>query len=376
MSASIILQYPEVKERVEYELGIINKKNYAPYFLCVGDFVQYAKDHGIVETTRGSAAGSVVSYVLGITTVDPIKFKLPFERFLNPFRPSPPDIDTDFADDRREEMIAYVTQKYGKDKVAQIITFGTMAARAAARDVGRALGLSYTFCDQVAKLIPMGSQGFPMTLERALKEEPELKKLYGSNPDVKRLLDLAQKVEGCARHTSIHAAGVVISPTALTDFTPVQYETGGTHITTQYEMHTVESAGLLKMDFLGIRNLAILGKAVEFVEKTTGEKVDIYSLPFDDKPTFEMLARGETMGTFQLGGSGMTRWLKELQPTTINDIMAMVALYRPGPMDSIPEYVRRKHNPEAISYLDPRMEEYLGASFGLLVYQEDVYSQL
>ena len=362
----------EVKERIEYELGIINKKGYSPYFLCVGDYVQYAKDHGIVETTRGSAAGSVVSYVLGITTVDPIKFKLPFERFLNPFRPSPPDIDTDFADDRREEMISYVTQKYGKDKVAQIITFGTMAARAAARDVGRALGLSYTFCDQVAKLIPMGSQGFPMTLERALKEEPDLKKLYGTNPDVKRLLDLAQKVEGCARHTSIHAAGVVISPTPLTDFTPVQYETGGDHITTQYEMHTVESAGVLKMDFLGIRNLAILGKAVEFVEKTTGEKIDIYNLPLDDKPTFEMLARGETLGTFQLGGSGMTRWLKELQPTTINDIMAMVALYRPGPMDSIPEYVRRKHNPEAISYLDPRMEEYLGASFGLLVYQDDV----
>jgi len=363
---------PEVKERIEYELGIINKKGYAPYFLCVGDFVKYAKDHGIVETTRGSAAGSVVSYVLGITTVDPIRFKLPFERFLNPFRPSPPDIDTDFADDRREEMIAYVTQRYGKDKVAQIITFGTMAARASVRDVGRALGLSYTFCDQVAKLVPMGSQGFPMTLERALVEEPDLKKLYGTNTDVKRLLDLAQQVEGCARHTSIHAAGVVISPTTLTDFTPVQYEVGGSHITTQYEMHAVESAGVLKMDFLGIRNLAILGKAVEFVEKTTGEKIDIYNLPLDDTKTFEMLTRGETLGTFQLGGSGMTRWLKELRPNTINDIMAMVALYRPGPMESIPEYIRRKHNPEAVSFIDPRMKEYLDASFGLLVYQDDV----
>lgn len=363
---------PEVKKRIESELEVINNKGYAPYFLCVADYVQYAKDHGIIETTRGSAAGSVVSYVIGITTVDPIRFNIPFERFLNPFRPSPPDIDTDFADDRREEMIEYVTKKYGDDKVAQIITFGTMAARASVRDVGRALGLSYTFCDQVAKLIPMGAQGFLMTILRAIKEEPDLKELYKNNPDVKRLLNLAQKVEGCARHTSIHAAGVVISPTPLTDFTPIQREVGGNRITTQYEMHSVEAGGLLKMDFLGIRNLSILGKAVEIVEKTTGEKIDVYRLPLDDKKTFDMLARGETMGTFQLGGSGMTRWVKELKPTTIDDIMAMVALYRPGPMDVIPEYIRRKHHPEFVEYLDPRMEKYLKPSFGLLVYQDDV----
>lgn len=362
----------EIKERIDYELGIIRTKGYSPYFICVADYVQYAKDHGIVETTRGSAAGSLVSYVIGITTVDPMRFKLPFERFLNPFRPSPPDIDTDFADDRREEMIEYVTKKYGKDRVAQIITFGTMAARASVRDVGRALGLAYSFCDQVAKLIPMGAQGFPMTIERALREEPDLKKLYDSNADVKRLLDLAKKVEGCARHTSIHAAGVVISPSPLTDFTPIQFEVGGGRLTTQYEMKSVEAAGVLKMDFLGIRNLSILGKAVEIVEKTTGEIVDIYSLPLDDVSTFEMLSRGETMGTFQLGGSGMTRWLKELRPSTIDDIMAMVALYRPGPMDVIPEYIRRKHDPSLIEYLDPRMQKYLQASFGLLVYQDDV----
>lgn len=362
----------EVKERLEYELGIIETKGYAPYFICVADFVRYAKEHGIVETTRGSAAGSLVSYVIGITTVDPLRFKLPFERFLNPYRPSAPDIDTDFADDRRDEMIAYVTQKYGEEKVAQIITFGTMAARASVRDVGRALGYSYSFCDQVAKLIPPGAQGFPMTIERALKEEQDLGKLYATNAEVKRLLDLAQQVEGCARHTSIHAAGVVIAPTTLTDFTPIQRETGGERITTQYEMKTVEAAGLLKMDFLGIRNLSILGKAVEFVEKTTGEVIDIYSLPLDDTQTFEMLSRGETMGVFQLSGSGMTRWLKELQPTTINDIMVMVALYRPGPMDVIPEYIRRKHNPTSVTYLDPRMKEYLQASFGLIVYQDDV----
>ncbi|MBD3311608.1 MAG: DNA polymerase III subunit alpha [Candidatus Magasanikbacteria bacterium] len=362
----------EIKERIEYELGIIRKKGYSPYFICVADYVRFAKSNGIVESTRGSAAGSVVSFVLGITTVDPIRFKLPFERFLNPFRPSPPDIDTDFADDRREEMIEYVTEKYGEDKVAQIITFGTMAARASVRDVGRTLGYSYSFCDQVAKLIPPGAQGFPMTIERALGEEPDLKKLYDTNEEVKRLLDLAQQVEGCARHTSIHAAGVVISPTPLTDFTPVQRESGGDKITTQYEMKSVEAAGVLKNDFLGIRNLAILGNAVEIVEKTANKKVDIYNLPLDDELTFEKLARGETMGVFQLSGSGMTRWVKELKPNRIEDIMAMVALYRPGPMESIPEYIKRKYNPETISYLDPRLEKILDASYGLLVYQDDV----
>ncbi len=362
----------EITTRLDYELGIIETKGYAPYFICVADYVKYAKDNGIVESTRGSAAGSLVSYVLGITTVDPIRFKLPFERFLNPFRPSPPDVDTDFADDRRDEMIEYVTKKYGKDKVAQIITFGTMAARASVRDVGRVLSFSYTFCDQVAKLIPVGAQGFPMTINRALNEEPDLKKLYDTNPDVKKLLDLAVKVEGCARHTSIHAAGVVISPTPLTDFTPVQRESGGERITTQYEMKSVETAGVLKNDFLGIRNLAILGNAVEIVEKTTGEKIDIYNLPLDDEQTFAMLSRGETMGVFQLAGSGMTRWIKELKPTRIEDIMAMVALYRPGPMESIPEYIRRKYHPEYIKYFDPRLKDILEASYGLLVYQDDV----
>ncbi len=362
----------EIKERIEYELDIIKNKGYSPYFICVADYVRYAKDNGIVESTRGSAAGSVVSYVLGITTVDPIHFKLPFERFLNPFRPSPPDVDTDFADDRRDEMIEYVTNKYGVDKVAQIITFGSMAARASVRDVGRVLGFSYGFCDQVAKLIPIGAQGFPMTIERALKEEPDLKKLYDTNEDVKRLLGLAQQVEGCARHTSIHAAGVVISPTPLTDFTPVQRETGGERILTQYSMYDVESAGVLKNDFLGIRNLSILGKAVEIVEKTTGERVDIYNLPLDDIKTYEMISRGETMGVFQFGSSGMQRWIKELKPTNIDDIMAMVALYRPGPMDFIPEYIRRKHNPEVIDYPHPDIEEILEKSLGLLIYQDDI----
>jgi DNA polymerase-3 subunit alpha len=362
----------KVRERADYELGIISKKGYSPYFLVVADYVQYARTHGIVETTRGSGAGSLVSYALGITTVNPLLFKLPFERFLNPFRPSPPDIDADFADDRRDDMIAYVIKKYGADKVAQIITFGTMMARGAVRDVGRALGYSYGFCDQVAKLIPFGAQGFQITIKKALDLEPELKELYNKNPQAKRLLDLAQKVEGCARHTSIHAAGVVIAPTPLTDFTPIQFETGGDKVTTQYEMHAVEAAGLLKMDFLGIRNLSILGHAVEIVEKTTGQKIDIYNLPWDNKKTYEMLARGETVGVFQLSGSGMTRYLKELKPTTIFDIMAMVALFRPGPMESIPDYIKRKHHPEQIEYLDPRMKDYLDQSLGLIVYQDDV----
>ena len=291
---------------------------------------------------------------------------------MNPFRPSPPDIDADFADDRRDEMIAYVTQKYGADKVAQIITFGTMAARGSIRDVGRALGYSYSFCDQVSKLIPFGAQGFQMTIAKALNLEPDLKKKYNEDSQVHRLIDLAQKIEGCARHTSIHAAGVVISPTPLIDFTPIQYEVGGERITTQYEMHAVEAAGVLKMDFLGIRNLSILGHAVEIVEKTTGQKVDIFKIPWDDKKTYDMLARGETMGVFQLSGSGMTRYLKELKPTTIFDIAAMVALFRPGPMEQIPEYIRRKHHPETVEYLDPRMKDYLDQSLGLIVYQDDV----
>ncbi len=363
----------KVTERVEYELGIISKKGYSPYFLVVSDYVSYARNNGIVETTRGSGAGSIVAYAMGITTVNPLSFKLPFERFLNPFRPSPPDIDADFADDRRDDMIAYVTKKYGADKVAQIITFGTMAARGSIRDVGRALGYSYSLCDQVSKMIPFGAQGFNMTIEKAIELEPDLKELYNKNPQIKRLIDLAQKIEGCGRHTSIHAAGVVIAPSALTDFTPIQHEVGGERTVTQYEMHAVEAAGLLKMDFLGIRNLSILGNAVKIVHETTGKLIDIYNLqPWDDKKTYDMLARGETIGVFQLSGSGMTRYLKELKPVSIFDIMAMVALFRPGPMESIPEYIQRKNDPSKIIYLDPRMKDFLDQSLGIIVYQDDV----
>lgn len=363
---------PEIVERLNYELDIIKKKGYAPYFLTVADYVRWAREQGIIVTTRGSAAGSLVSYAIGVTSVNPLYFQLPFERFLNPFRPSPPDIDVDFADNRRDEVIAYITQKYGLERVAQIVTFGTMMARGGVRDVGRALGYSYSFCDQVAKLIPFGSQGFPMTIQKALEITPELFALYNNNEQVKRLLDLAQKIEGGCRHTSIHAAGIVIAPTALTDFTPVQRETGGEKITTQYEMQSVEEAGLLKMDLLGVRNLSILGEAVKIIEKTRGVKVDLEKIPWDDQETYQMLARGETGGLFQLSGSGMTRYLEELKPSNIFDIMAMVALFRPGPMESIPEFIRRKHNPRLINYLDPRMKDYLAKSYGVITYQDDV----
>lgn len=362
----------EVKERIEYELKVIIDKGFAPYFLAVSDLLQHAKSKGILSTTRGSAAGSLVSYLMGITTVDPLEYKLPFERFLNPERPKAPDIDMDYADNRRDEMIAYARETYGADKVAQIGTFGTMLARAAVRDVARALGHSYGMGDRIAKLIPLGSQGFPMTIERALGMEPDLKALYDSDEDVREILDLAQRIEGCARQTGVHAAGVVIAPTPIHEWTPVQLDPKTGKLITQYDMHAVEEVGLLKFDFLGIKNLAILADAIARVKATRSIEIDIENIPLDDSKTYEMLARGDTEGTFQLNGSGMTRYLKELKPTTIHDINAMVALYRPGPMETIPAYIERKQNPALVKFLDPRMKEYLDFSYGLLVYQDDV----
>lgn len=363
---------PEVKERLEYELGVIVSKGFAPYFLVVSDLLAFAARSGILTTTRGSAAGSLVSYLVGITTVDPLAYKLPFERFLNPERPKAPDIDMDFADNRRDEMIAYAKTKYGEDHVAQIGTFGTMMARAAVRDVARALRHSYGTGDRIAKLIPMGSQGFPMTIAHALEIEPELKALHEEDDDAREILDLARQIEGCARHTGVHAAGVVIAPTPLTDWTPLMIDQRTGKLITQYDMHSVEEIGLLKFDFLGIKNLAILADGIRRVQETRGIAIDIENIPLDDAKTFEMLAKGDTEGTFQLNGSGMTRYLKELQPTTIHDINAMVALYRPGPMETIPQYIERKKDPRLIHYLDPRMKEYLDFSYGLLVYQDDV----
>jgi len=359
-------------DRLEYELGIIKQKGYPAYFLVVGDLLRYAREHGIFTNIRGSVAGSLTTYLIGITKVDPIAYKLPFERFLNPERPSLPDIDMDYADNRRDEIIAYAKQKYGEDKVAQIGTFGTMMAKGSIRDVARALGYPYNVGDRISSMVPLGSQGAAMTIDHAIKIVPELKAAYKTEPDTKKIIDLAKKMEGCVRHISVHAAGVVMAPRPLYEFTPVQFDPKGGNIITQYDMYSIEDAGLPKFDFLGIRNLAILAEAVRLVKIIHNVDIDIDRIPLDDKKTFEMLARGETMGLFQLNGSGMTRYLKELKPTTIHDINAMVALYRPGPMESIPEYIKRKHNPKAITYLDPRLKDILDQSFGVITYQDDV----
>jgi DNA polymerase-3 subunit alpha len=359
-------------ERLEHELGIISQKGYSPYFLIVRDLANWTRSQGIVTNTRGSAAGSLVSFVLGITTVNPLTYYLPFERFLNPYRPSPPDIDFDVADNRRDEIIGYITKTYGRQNVAQICTFGRMLSRAAVRDIARVLGYPYNVGDRIAKIIPPPKQGFPITIQKALDETPELKELYNSDADSKKVLDLAMQVEGSARHVSVHAAGVVVAPSEITDFSPVQREPSGEKVITQYEMHAAEDVGLIKFDILGIRNLSILGSAIDIVESEFGTKIDLHTMPLDDKKTFEMLARGETMGVFQFAGGGMTKYLKELKPNRVEDLMAMVALYRPGPIAVIPEYIRRKHNPKLVKYMDPRMEKFLGPSYGLIVYQDDL----
>lgn len=373
----------EVIDRLEYELKVIKDKGYAQYFLVVSDLLRYAHENGILTNIRGSVAGSLTTYVTRITNVDPLSYKLPFERFLNPERPSAPDIDMDFADNRRDEVIDYARRKYGHDHVAQIGTFGTMMAKGAVRDIARAMGFPYETADRISKLIPMGAQGFPMTIDRALEEVAELKEAYEKEPDTKRIIDMAKKIEGCARHISVHAAGVVISPEELSEYVPLQYDTKTKEdangnpvrkIITQYDMHAVgeDGVGLLKFDFLGIKNLSILADAVDRVKKIEGIDIDIENIPRDDKKTFEMLARGETIGLFQLNGTGMTKFLVDLKPTVIHDINAMVALYRPGPLESIPQYIERKHDNSKIEYLDPRMKDILDMSYGVITYQDDV----
>ena len=384
-----IKETEKLRKRVDYELEVIKDKGFAPYFLIVADLMRYAHEHGILTNTRGSTAGSMAAFLSGITTVNPTTFTLPFERFLNPDRPSPPDVDLDIADDRRDELIEYARQKYGIDHVAQIGTFGTMMARGAVRDITRALGFSYALGDKIAKLIPFGAQGFPMTIDRAMKENPDLKKLYDEDSDTKTIMDTAKKIEGNVRHVSVHAAGVVISPKPLIEYTPLQYDTKGEEkIITQYDMYTLDpnaggemTVGLLKFDLLGIRNLSIIAETLTRIEKIEGNlpawarqagKIKMEDIPIDDKKTFEMLARGETEGTFQLNGPGMTKALMELKPTVIHDINVMVALYRPGPMDNIREYIARKHGLRPIVYFHPKMENFLDTTYGVLVYQDDL----
>ncbi|PIU24461.1 DNA polymerase III subunit alpha, partial [Candidatus Berkelbacteria bacterium CG08_land_8_20_14_0_20_39_8] len=362
----------EIQDRIDYEFKVIKDKGYLGYFLIVQDFFRFAKEQGIPTNTRGSAAGCFISYALGITgkQLNPFDYNLPFERFLNPLRPSAPDIDADIADAGREEIIKYVSKKYGQDRVAQIITFGTMAARMAVRDVGRVLGMSYSEVDLIAKLIPP----LKTTLDKALGEVAELKNLYDSDPRIKQCIDIARRLEGVVRHASVHAAGVVIAPEKITRFTPVMMDAKGDRLITQYEMHAVgeDGIGLIKIDFLGLANLSIIQNVIKIVEKTREVKIDLDEIPLNNKKTFQLLARGETIGVFQLESEGMRKNIKELRPTTILDIMAMVALYRPGPMAFIPEYVKRKHNPARIKYADSRMEKILKQSLGLIVYQDDV----
>ncbi|MCR4281318.1 MAG: DNA polymerase III subunit alpha, partial [Candidatus Kaiserbacteria bacterium] len=301
-----------------------------------------------------------------------IDYQLPFERFLNPERPSPPDIDMDLADNRRDELIDYVREKYGETRVAQIGTFGTMMARAAVRDCARALGHPYGIGDTIAKLIPFGKQGFPVFIDSSLETVPELSDLYTRDPDAREIIDLARKIEGNARHMGVHAAGVVISPKPVTEYVPIQLDPKGGKKITQYDMYAVEEAGLLKFDFLGLTNLSVLADSILRVEKRLGVKVDLDRLPLDDKKTFEMLGRGETLGVFQFASAGMTSYLIDLVPSRVHDLNAMVALYRPGPMAFIPDYIERKKNPQKVRYLDPRMEEILKDSYGVITYQDDV----
>ncbi len=371
-----LLDTAELRERMDYELGIIAQKGYASYFLIVADLLRHAREAGILTNTRGSAAGSLVSYLCGITTVDPIKFQMPFERFLNPERPSAPDIDMDIADNRRDELIEYARAKYGDDRVMQIGTFGTMLARAAVRDVARALGHPYGVGDTIAKMIPFGKQGFPVSIESSLKEVPELAQAYKSDPDTREVLDLARKVEGNARHVGVHAAGVVMAPGPVTDYAPIQLDPKGGKTITQYDMYSIADEyggiGLLKFDFLGLKNLSVLADSVARVRVRLNVEIDLERLPLDDTRTYEMLARGETLGVFQMAGGGMTSYLKDLRPTVIHDLNAMVALYRPGPMAFIPEYIERKRNPARVRYLDPRLEKILKPTYGVLIYQDDV----
>ena len=358
----------KIKERIDYELGIINDMGFATYMLIVQDCVNWARKQGITVNTRGSAAGSVVSYLLNITDFDPLKYDLLFERFLNPGRNEMPDIDLDIADHRREELFEYIRQRYGKDHVAQIITFGTMAARAAIRDAGRALDLPYSFCDQTAKMIPMFS-----SLEEALTNVPEFKQLHETSPDGKKLINIAKRLEGVVRHASTHACGMVITKDPLDTVTPVQRASHQDEtIITQYEMHTVEDLGLLKMDFLGLKNLTIIEKTLEKIKDRHKKTIDFKKVPLTDKKTFELLQRGETTAVFQLESGGMKRYLKDLKPNRLEDIIAMVALYRPGPMDLIPDFIKRKHGEKKIEYLHPKLVPILKNTYGIAIYQEQV----
>ena len=361
------LSSPEVRERLRYELEVIQKTEFANYFLVVWDIVSFAKEKGISFGVRGSAAASLVLYALGITSIDPLKYGLVFERFLNVERKEMPDIDLDFEDDRRDEVIHYVTRKYGEDHVAQIITFGTMGARAAIRDVGRVMGIPLTKVDRVAKLIP----SLGMTLDEAAKDIGELRDLCRSDESIKELFQSAKKLEGTVRHASTHAAGIVISREPLTSFCPLQKGKEG-KIMTQFSMESIARIGLLKLDLLGLANLSILARTRELIRENRGEEIDLHHIPMDDRRTFDLLSKGETGGIFQLEGEGMRKYIRRLAPSSFSDVAAMIALYRPGPKDYIPHFIAAKKGEEAISYPHPSLSDILGETYGVIVYQEQV----
>lgn len=359
----------ELEERLNYELNVIKNMGYVDYFLIVWDFIRYARDHDIiVGPGRGSAAGSLVSYTLGITKLDPIKYNLLFERFLNPERVSMPDIDVDFCFERRQEVIDYVVEKYGKDRVVQIVTFGTMAARGVIRDVGRVMDLPYAQCDLIAKMIPTELN---ITIDKAMKMNPELRNLYESDDTVKKLIDMSKRLEGLPRHTSMHAAGVVISQKPVVEYVPLSRASDGS-LVTQFTMTTLEELGLLKMDFLGLRTLTVIQNAAKLVERDKGIALDMDKIDYDDKKVYAMLGAGKTEGVFQLESGGMTSFMKELKPGNLEDVIAGISLYRPGPMDFIPQYIRGKNNPDSITYDCPELEPILYATYGCIVYQEQV----
>ena len=360
---------PKIRERLEYELSVIKRMGYVDYFLIVWDFIKYARDHGIsVGPGRGSAAGSIVSYCLGITSIDPLRYQLLFERFLNPERVSMPDIDVDFCFERRQEVIDYVVRKYGTDRVVQIVTFGTMAARGVIRDVGRVMDLPYAFVDGIAKMIP---KELNITLGKALQSSPDFKKAYDNDPQVKELIDMSMRLEGLPRHTSMHAAGVVISQKAVEEYVPLSVGSDGS-VVTQFTMTTLEELGLLKMDFLGLRTLTVIQDAVRLAEKSSSKEIDINAIDYNDKKVLDYIGSGETDGIFQLESGGMKGFMKELKPQNLEDIIAGISLYRPGPMDFIPQYIKGKNHPEAITYDCPQLEPILAPTYGCIVYQEQV----
>lgn len=363
--------FSEAKKRLDYELSVIKQMGYCSYFLIVWDFVNYARNNEIpVGPGRGSAAGSIVAYLLGITNIDPLKYGLLFERFLNPERVSMPDIDTDFCFEKRQKVLEYIISRYGEDKVSQIITFGTMAAKAAIRDVGRALNYSYSEVDRIAKMVP---NELGITIDRALEINKELKEAYNQEEQVRKIIDIARAVEGLPRHASTHAAGVVISNKPLTEYVPLQYSSEG-FITTQFDKDRVEELGLLKMDLLGLRTLTVIGNAVKLIEHNRGVHIDIDRIPLDDKKTCEMLCKGDTSGVFQLESSGMTALVKDLKPETFNDLIPLVALYRPGPLGTgmVTDFIEGRHGRKTVDYLHPLLENILKDTFGVILYQEQV----